>query len=201
MRLSFFGLFLLWAVVSLAQVFIPVETSNRKSVAKIELTDIGIFGITRKARPEFTKHLHTGIDIKRPKKDYLNPPFIFPIAPGKVISKRDEGPYSQLIIEHQIDDIVFWTIYEHVASIFVNLNEIVHPHKPMARFYSKEELDAYGWQFDHFHFEILKVRPIKIESNPETLQRRFGSYTMICYDQETLEKYFYNPIKFLEKYL
>ncbi len=201
MRSSLFCLLILWSTGVMAQVFTPIQTVDRKSVSTIELTNIGTFGILRKSREEVPAHLHTGIDIKRPKKDYSSPPFIFPIAIGKVVSKRDDGPFSQLIIEHQINDIKCWTTYEHIGGILVQLNDLVHPQKPIARFYTKEELDAYGWQFDHFHFEVIKVQPIKIQRNPNTPERLLSSYTLICYDQETLDTYFHHPLKFLEKYL
>ncbi len=188
-------------LIGFSQIFVPIETGNRKSTQEIKLTDIGRFGIIRKARKEFAEHFHTGIDIQRPEKNYSEPPLIFPIAPGKVISKREDGPYSQLIIEHRLGDLAFWTLYEHISSISVELNEMVHPYRPIARFYTRKELDVYGWQFDHFHFEILKVRPVELNPNSVTPERKFGSYTLVCYDQKTLEKYFYNPIEFLEKNL
>ena len=201
MKRSLFYLFTLWSIGVTAQVFTPIQTIDRKSVSTIELTNIGTFGILRKSREGVPAHLHTGIDIERPKKDYSSPPFIFPIVIGKVVSKRDDGPFSQLIIEHQINGIKFWTAYEHIGGLLVKLNDRVHPQKPIARFYTKEELDAYGWQFDHFHFEVIKVAPIEIVHNPKTPERMLSSYTLICYDHETLNKYFYDPLWFLEKNL
>ena len=200
MKITFLYLLMVCNYISTAQVFLPIQTPDRKSTSTIELTDIGVFGIMRKSRQGIPAHLHTGIDIKRPEKNYANPPFIFPIAPGRVVSKREDGPYSQVIVEHHMAGERFWTNYEHIASISVQINEMVHPQKPIARFYTEEELNAYGWQFDHFHLEVIRVQPMKIERNPRHPDRLMASYTLICYDQELLDHYFYDPIAFLDKY-
>lgn len=176
---------------------IPVESANRHNIESIRLTEIGSFGLPRKARPNVPAHLHTGIDIQRPIDDYhINQP-IYSIANGRVISKRDDGPFAQLIIEHQFDNLTFWSVYEHVADISVELFEPVTSNTPIARFFNLEELDKYGWQFDHFHFEIVKKRPLEIRPNPNTPERRFSSYSLSCYDLLTLDEHFYNPIEFL----
>ncbi|MEQ8576034.1 MAG: hypothetical protein RIB63_18350, partial [Fulvivirga sp.] len=93
-------------------VYLPIDVTDRKSIYEIALTEIGEFGLKRKARPSVPEHLHTGIDIKRPGKNYLDEP-IYPIADGVVISKREDGPYAQLIVEHNINGQYFWTVYEH----------------------------------------------------------------------------------------
>lgn len=179
---------------------IPVKTTNRKDVSQIQLTEIGKFGLVRKARKTVPSHLHTGIDIKRPSSNYTNEP-IFAIAAGKVISKRTDGPYAQLIIEHHIGDKTFWTVYEHIAGITANLNETVAPDKPIARFMNKVELNKHGWQFDHFHLEVLKLKPTSIKPSKLHPERFFNAYSLICYKPADLEKYYYNPIPFLTENL
>jgi hypothetical protein len=65
---------------------------------------------------------------------------------------------------------------------------------------NKDELNKNGWQFDHFHLEILKVRPIPlmpIEGYPE---RFFKSYSLICFSVEDLNRYYFNPMMFLQTY-
>ena len=99
-----------------AQVFLPIQAENRHSTKGLTLTSIGQFGLRRKARPNIPSHLHTGIDIKRPHQNYLDEP-IYPIAAGKVISKRIDGPYAQLIIEHELNRRKVWSLYEHIAGI------------------------------------------------------------------------------------
>ena len=153
---------------------LPIDTINRKLTDTLLLTDIGEFGLLRKERPGIPAHYHTGIDIKRPSTNYINEP-IFPICDGIVISKREDGPFAQIIVEHQHDK-KFWTVYEHIAGITVDLFDHVTPSSPIARFMNTGELDRYGWQFDHFHFEILKEQPIKLSVK---IQNQPGSLHLI----------------------
>ena len=174
----------------------PVRTSDRFSPEQITLTPIGEFGLVRKARKSVPSHLHTGIDIRRPHPNYGDEP-IYPIARGKVISKREDGPYAQVIIEHEVDGTKFWTLYEHLSGIAVEVGGEVSPGKPIGRFMNRNELNRYGWQFDHVHFEVLKVPPIPLQPTAATPARLYSSYSLICHNQEELAKYFYNPIEFL----
>ncbi len=182
------------------QVLIPTEIKDRKDIKQVKLTKIGDFGLVRKSRMGVPEHLHTGIDIQRPKKNYINEP-IYPIAAGKVISIRNDGPYANIIVEHKTDNITFWSLYEHIAAISVKINESVSPTKPIARFMSKEELNKYGWQFDHFHLEILKLKPSQLRPTPEHPYRLYNSYSLVCFTQSDLNKYYYNPIDFLKSNL
>lgn len=178
---------------------LPINTLERNSVSSLKLTKIGEFGLLRKERPKVPAHYHTGIDIKRPTSNYESEP-IFSIFEGIVISKREDGPYTQLIIEHG-DDRKFWTVYEHIAGVEVNLFDHVNTNTKIARFMNRNELNKYGWQFDHFHFEVLKVQPFKLKRNNLKPERLFSSYTLVAYTKEDLNKYFYNPLGFLEKHL
>jgi hypothetical protein len=178
----------------------PVNTHNRQSARQIALTDIGEFGLMRKERPGIPAHYHTGIDIKRPSDNYISEP-IFAISEGVIISKRTDGPYAQLIIEHQDGSGKFWTLYEHIAGIEAELHQPVSPNRPIARFMNKRELDEYGWQFDHFHFEVLRVPPIPLQKDRTKPERHFSSYTLVCYTREDLRKYFYHPLEFLSERL
>jgi hypothetical protein len=179
---------------------LPINSETRQNIGEMKLTQIGQFSKLRKERTSVPAHYHTGIDIKRPKENYEMEP-IFPITKGLVVSKRDDGPFAQIIIEHRKSNILFWTVYEHIAGIQVEVGNEVNPYMPIARFMNKQELNRYGWQFDHFHFEVLKIKPIELFPDSEHLDRFYGSYTLICYSISDLEKYFYNPISFFEKYL
>ena len=178
------------------QIFLPFKTGNRKDISQIKLTAIGQFGLMRKARPGIPAHLHTGIDIKRPGNNYGLEP-IFPIAEGRVISKRIDGPFAHIIIEHSQDGKQFWSLYEHIAGIEVGINDYVTPKNPVARYMNKQELNRYGWQFDHFHLEILKIRPQEIRPDKKHPERFFNSYSLICFTPEDLKKYYYDPLEFL----
>lgn len=176
----------------------PINIDNRHNIERMELTEIGYFGLQRKERPTVAAHLHTGIDIKRANGNYRDAP-IFPVADGIVISKREDGPYAQLILEHDVDGLVFWTVYEHIAGIEVELNDWVTNDQRMARFFNTAELDKHGWQFDHFHFEVIKKRPLKIAPTTKNPHRHFSSYSLICFDEQTLFETFYDPISFLSQ--
>lgn len=180
------------------QLKIPIASTNRSNVEQLILTEIGAFGILRKARPNIPEHLHTGIDIKRTSEGSS---LIYPVADGVVISIRTDGPYAQLIIEHQFESTIFWTIYEHIAEIRVGLFQAVSVDQPIARFFNDNELNRYGWQFNHFHFEVLKKRPAPIEPTDHLPYRLFSSYTLVCYDRQTLDAYFHDPLVFLVDYI
>lgn len=181
------------------KVQLPIDAPDRSSTHFIQLTDIGEFGLKRKERKEVPAHLHTGIDIKRGNGNYLNAP-IYSIDRGTVISKREDGPYAQLIIEHDEGDFMYWTVYEHIAEIRVGLYEKVDSDTQIARFYNTSELIKYGWQFDHFHFEVLKKRPIKIKPTAENPERHFYSHTLVCFNEQELIRNFYSPLEFFSKY-
>jgi murein DD-endopeptidase MepM/ murein hydrolase activator NlpD len=177
---------------------LPIAAENRATWASVQLTHIGSYGLTRKARPTVPVHLHTGVDIKRPNQNYEDDP-IFPVTSGTVISMRDDGPFAQIILEHRLPhgDPV-WTVYEHIAGITVTVGDIVSPHEPIARFMNRQELDRYGWQFNHVHFEVLKVRPRSLKPTEKTPLRFFCTYSLECYTESDLEYYYYDPIAFLE---
>ena len=200
MRIAFFiTILIILGAHSSEKVHIPVKNHTQKNVIEIKLTEIGQFGLLRKPRPGIPAHFHTGIDIMRPTDNYVDEP-IFPIARGKVISKRHDGPYANLIIEHDYLGIKFWSLYEHISGIIVNLNDDVFPNQPIAHFMNKSELDRYGWQFDHFHLEILKVQPMKLEPNKEHPALLYKAYSLVCYTEDDLNKYYYNPIIFLQSF-
>jgi murein DD-endopeptidase MepM/ murein hydrolase activator NlpD len=180
--------------------FLPAAYKNRTTVDSLKLTSIGHFGQARKARPNIPAHLHTGIDIKRPNNNYKNE-LIFPVAGGKVISIRDDGPYAQIIIEHQLESgKYFWTVYEHVSGIRADIGEQVNPFKPIARFMNKDELNNYGWQFDHLHFEILKKRPRPLKPTSKLPYRLFVTYSLKCSTKSDLNNYYFDPIDFIFKF-
>lgn len=182
------------------QILLPVKVKDRKSTSEIQLTKIGQFGLVRKARPNVPVHYHTGIDIRRPGTNYNSEP-IFSVAKGVIISKRTDGPYANLIIEHEINGSKVWSLYEHIAGIKVNVNDTVSPDTPVARFMNKKELDSYGWQFDHFHLELLKVKPQKLNPSKANPERFYNSYTLTCYTSNDLKKYYFNPMEYFSSHL
>lgn len=186
----------LFSVLSNPVFFVPIEIENRQNISQIQLTEIGKFGVWRRERPNVPAHFHTGIDIKRPNNNYSNQP-IYPVTVGKVISIRRDGPFANIIVEHSLNNQTFWTLYEHIAGIKVKINENVHPLVPIARFMNKEELNKFGWQFNHFHLEILKEKPIRINPTKKLQERFYNSYSLICFSHNDLNNYYYNPIEFI----
>jgi len=185
---------------SFEQVLVPIDVTDRSSLDELELTTIGAFGIMRKARPTVPTHYHTGIDIKRPGTNYKNS-LIYPIAEGIVISSRDDGPYAQLIIEHEGDTFQYWSVYEHIAGIKIDVDQRVTIKDPIARFMNRVELEHHGWQFDHFHLEVLKIMPIRLKGASSLPQRRFKSYTLACTTEQELKSHFFDPLQFIESHL
>lgn len=177
---------------------LPVRMPDRRSLKNIELTAIGQFGLRRKARPGVPAHLHTGVDIRRPGDNYADEP-VFPAARGIVISTRDDGPFAQVIIEHrQSDGAQLWTVYEHIAGIRAAVGNTVDPMAPVARFMTRPELDRYGWQFDHLHFEVLRQRPQAMAPTTRLPQRIFGTFALACRDSGSLLRHCQDPRTFLE---
>ncbi len=176
---------------------LPVKTENRINPETLKLTKIGAFGLKRKSRPKVPAHLHTGIDIKRPGKNYIDEP-IFPVNQGVVISLRTDGPFAQIIIQHSLSDQQFvWSVYEHIAGVSVKLGDNVDPDRPIARFMNKKELQLHGWQFDHVHFEILKSPPPKRDFDNRIPSCHYATYSIVCYNRNDLEMRYYDPLEFL----
>ncbi|MFP4680239.1 MAG: M23 family metallopeptidase [Chitinispirillaceae bacterium] len=178
---------------------LPVASPTRRSVEEIHLTELGVFGMMRKERPGIGTLHHTGIDIRRPDSSYSDQP-IYPAAPGEVISVREDGPYGQIIIRHDDDTHgELWTVYEHIGSIVVSPGDKVFPDFPIAYFFTTEELDQYGWQFNHVHFEIVKSPPRRVEPSFDLPDRHYISYTLECLTREQLGRYMIDPMEFFRE--
>jgi hypothetical protein len=179
--------------------YIPINTANRQSLENVQLSPIGLFGLVRQARPGIPAHLHTGVDLKRPNNNYIDEP-VFPAAKGTVISLRDDGPYAQIIIQHSLGNSTsIWTVYEHVAGIQIRLNESVDPHRPIGRFMTRDELNKYGWQFDHIHFEVMRVKPKPRQPDKTKPSLYYETYCLECYTQTDLHERYYHPLDFLQQ--
>ena len=195
-------IFLLLHISSLIiaqNLYFPINIKNRQSAEEIKLTEIGKFGLWRIKWKANAPHFHTGCDIKRPGANYLNEP-IFSVANGRVISVRNDGANSQVIIEHQLKNkFMFWSVYEHVMAVMVRPGDYVEPLKPIARFMTKEELAKFGWHFDHVHLEIMKLSPLKIKPSKAQPNWLYVTYSLSCFTEKKLHKYYYNPLKFVTR--
>jgi Peptidase family M23 len=178
--------------------YLPINCYDRTEISTIQLTAIGNFGEKRKMRPGIPAHFHTGIDIKRPNPNYEDEP-IFAIGEGRVISLRNDGPYAQIIIEHYHNGNLFWVEYEHIAGIEIGVGDFVDENMVISRFMNKSELNKYGWQFDHFHFEILKEQPLRAKPRESQAQHFFSTYNLVCYTYDDLNSKYYDPLQFLKE--
>lgn len=195
-KLLFLAILFILNTCVYGQFYLPIACHDRKDISSIQLTEIGTFGHIREERPNVPEHLHTGIDIKRPFNNYMDEP-IFPITEGTVISIRDDGPYAQIIVYHNHNGVVFWTVYEHVAGINCEVGMRVFPEEPIARFMNKTELNKYGWQFNHFHLEIMQTPPIENKPTPKLPNRFYTTYWLSCFTKDQLNRHYYNPINML----
>ena len=181
------------------RLYLPVKVGDRTNSASIKLTGIGQFGLQRKARPTVPAHYHTGIDIIRPSKNYTDEP-VYAAGKGKVISMRNDGPFSQIIIEHKINSKdTLWTVYEHILGIVCHTGDMVNENSTIARFFNKAELDKYGWQFDHLHFEIMKKKPLKLKATVRFPEYFYKTYAINCFSKEQLNNRMINPYAYFRK--
>jgi murein DD-endopeptidase MepM/ murein hydrolase activator NlpD len=190
----------LYATTVEGQWYIPAAYKNVSEIDSVQLTTIGKFGLMRKARPGIPRHCHTGIDILRPDADYNRQP-IYPSHAGKIISLRNDGPYAQIIIEHIVQNDTLWTVYEHLVALNEAVGDTVTPLQPIARYFNQAELKKYGRQFDHFHFEIMKKRPLAAEPTKALPGRLYKTWALVCYNQKQLLERMENPVEFLRSKL
>jgi len=201
-----FSITLILALLSSANVsteeksawYLPINVVSRQSLENVRLTAIGEFGRLRQARARVPAHLHTAIDVMRPRNNYIDEP-IFPVALGVVISLCTDGPFAQIIIEHrEAEETVAWTVYEHIAGVQVSIGDTVSPFNPIGRFFNHNELDKYGRQFNHLHFEVLKMKPHRLQPNAKTPLRFYQPYSLECFNQDDLEKHYHHPLEFFK---
>lgn len=186
--------------VSTDRLYLPVHVTDRTNASLISLTNIGQYGLKRKARPTVPSHYHTGIDIKRPTSNYINEP-VYAAGKGRVISVRNDGPFSQVIIEHDFNNDISWTVYEHILGITCHAGDNVTENTVVARFFNKSELEKYGWQFDHLHFEILKAKPLKVKKNVRFPEYYYQTYAVTCYSVDDLCKRTVNPMEYFKRHM
>jgi hypothetical protein len=89
-------------------------------------------------------------------------------------------------------------VYEHLAGIRIAVGDAVAPGIPIGRFMTNSELNRYGWQFDHLHFEVLRLRPRPAQPTKRLPMRLFQTYALVCADCATLSHYYFDPETFLE---
>lgn len=174
----------------------PLQSPFFHSEKKLTLTGIGEFGMWRKDRPGIPGHFHAGIDLARPVPDHEEV-LIYPVAKGILISIRQKGPWSQVIIEHGKGRTVWWSVYEHFIPDTGKPGDPVHPDQPIGRLMTLSELNRYGWQFNHLHLELMKILPVPLKPTKEEPDRRFITHGLACFNREKLRKTYWNPADWL----
>ncbi|NLG17375.1 MAG: M23 family metallopeptidase [Fibrobacter sp.] len=196
-RILLSALVFLSACNCFSQWYVPANYTDAEKPEEISVTPIGGFGLLRKARPGVPAHYHTGIDIKRPGTNYFNEP-VFPSYEGIVISVIDDGPFSQVVLKHEYKKKNYWTVYEHIKVKVKEIGKKLTPHDTLGYFFNRSELNRYGWQFDHFHFEVIKKEPVAFIPNNKYPLRRCRTYAITCYTKEQLDERLENPLQFLK---
>lgn len=175
--------------------YIPLGAMSRTHWEAVAVTAIGGFGAIRKPRPGIPAHLHAGIDIRPASGEDRS---VYPSAAGEVISIRRDGPFAQIIVLHAQDPAApVWTVYEHVSGIRVRLGDAVFPETPIARLMNAAELNRFGWQFDHLHFEILRRPPKPIPPTRKLPERFMETRALVCRTRAALDAAYYDPVIFL----
>lgn len=175
----------------------PIRPPQGQDTRRVLLTPIGAFGVERKARPGIPAHLHTGVDIRRPMANYVDEP-VFAASRGVVVSVRTDGPFAQVIVvHHDRAQGNVWTVYEHFGDVRVHAGDSVSPARPIGRFFTREELDAYGWQFDHIHFEVMLKPPPVARPTRDLPERHYSTWALTCYTREQLAERMADPLAFV----
>lgn len=118
---------------------------------------------------------------------------VFAAATGKVVSIYAAEPNRAIMIQHLLPTgTAIYSVYVHVTNIKVSKGDIVRNTTHIADLMTKTQLDIYGWEFNHLHFEILK-KPRVHQVNGNYL-----SYSTKCKTKEDVRKNFQNPTLFLE---
>lgn len=164
---------------------LPFKTSPRKSLSSIRWTRNGEFMAWR------VRHLHTGIDLTNsvggPGEE------VYAASAGKVVSIYAKEPYLSVMIQHRLSSgQTVWTVYVHVTNVMVRPGDVVGENTVIALLMNESQLNRYGWEFNHLHFEILKYPRINKEG-------KHLSFSTKCKTENQVRSHFYNPITFLQR--
>lgn len=136
-------------------------------------------------------HLHTGIDLINPMGGSGEK--VYAAASGKIVSIYAKEPHLSIMIQHRLpSEETIWTVYVHVTKVKVKEGDLVRNDTIIANLMDKSQLNKYGWEFNHLHFEVLKYPRISEAG-------RYLSFSTECKTKKEVEKHFYNPVTFLQK--
>ena len=166
---------------------IPLDIHSRKDFNRLYVGNNSDFLAKRSAG-----HLHTGIDIsddsRKPGRK------VFAAATGKVVSIYAVEPHRAIMIQHILpSETTIYSVYVHVTDIKVSIGDIVDNSSHIANLMNRKQLDLYGWDFNHLHFEILREPRIQEDTG------KYLSFSTKCKTEEAVMKHFYNPELFLKE--
>ena len=134
-----------------AEFFFPFIEENRNKFASVKNRIIGKYGDYRSS--PLAGHRHAGIDLKGDFKEK-----VYPIGPGKVKQVYRSFPHKTVVIKHYlVNGDSIYSSYTHVEDIKVDINDWVNEDTPLARLFTKEELELSDFgTLNHVHLEIRK---------------------------------------------
>ena len=164
---------------------LPLKTDSRKDLKSVLWEHDAHFLAKRKGG-----HFHTAIDIMNPKGGPGEK--VFAASRGEVVSIYAIEPNRAVMIKHTLPSLeTVYSVYVHVTNIQVKIGDMVTSDTIIATLMDKQQLNNFGWEYNHLHFEILK--------KPRTCEiGKILSYSTKCRTIKEVEKHFYNPISFLK---
>ena len=166
---------------------IPLGTKNRGDFSSIKWEKDAKF-----MSPRIGGHLHTGIDLMKYNRN--SEAKVYAASNGRVVSIYATEPNRSLMVMHKLETgEIIYSVYVHITDIQVSIGEIVDCNTIVGRLMNAEQLNKYGWEFNHIHFEILKSKP-RIEDPGKYL-----SYSVLCKTPKEVDAHFYNPVTFFQK--
>ena len=153
---------------------------NKRSYFELEKRALDGFGAYRTAG-----HKHAGLDIKA---SFSEP--VISIGKGIVRVIYGEYPYTTVLIEHATQNGgMLYSAYTHIEQIKVIVGQQVDENTVLGRVFNEEEYKKSEFYENHLHFEIRKTMD------------RYKGISIKCYNEEELNKYFYDPLIYFKKAL
>lgn len=164
--------------------YLPFDVEDRQSMKY--LRNISPFGSSRSS---FKKgHYHSGLDCM-PKK-YSEPVWVYAMSEGVVCSIHLSKHFKTVVVKHVLSDsTIVFSSYKHINDIKVAVGDQVNKNNKIARVLTKKEAHSYKGAYDYLHLEIRKSFD------------DFGCASWLTMTKEVLNYYFYDPDKFMKKYI
>ncbi|MGA1824206.1 MAG: M23 family metallopeptidase [bacterium] len=129
--------------------FLPIGNNRAIEYNTLKNKVIGAYGEHRNSK--IRGHKHAGIDIQGNYGE-----MVYAIGKGTVTDIFRDFPHKTIYIRHNENGgPPFYSVYIHVEDIQVNRGDVVTENTPIARIFTREELQsAHFGTAPHLHFEI-----------------------------------------------